>query len=146
MRPVQIMLIVYCLAAALGLGGWAWYSIRETNLLSDEIATADAHANELGKIADAKTEALRELEDNQRQGRKQFTGPEAVDASFAVQEAQDELDQAEAQVKAAAEQVDALVKRQSYHSRMIVPLLAGVLLHLLFGISLVRTGGGLHAR
>jgi len=146
MRTVQILLIIYCLLAAVGLGIWSWYAIRQTTVLSSEIAAADAHASELDQIADVKTQTLRDLEATQREGRKSFTGPEAVDASYAVQVAQDELDKAEAEVNTAAQQVDALVRKQDYHSRMIVPLLAGVLLHLLFGVSLVRSGGGLHAR
>ena len=140
MRPVTILLIVYCFAAASGLGFWAWYSISQAGRLAQQMTAVEARLDQLEGVADEKLQDLRKLEAAQREGRRNFSGPEAIDASYAVQVAQAELSDAEGQVAAVRADLGALEQQHEYHSRLIVPLLAGVLLHLLFGIAMIRRG------
>ena len=148
MRPVTILLVTYCLAAAIGLGLWAWSAITRTRELGVQLAVAEEDLAGLDAVADTKLKALRRLEAMQREGRKDFSGPEAVDASYAVQKAQAELDAAEGQVAAADRELGELERAQESQSKLVVPLIAGVLLHLLFGFSLIRSAAppGLHSK
>jgi hypothetical protein len=140
MRPVTILLILYCFAAAAGLGFWAWYSISQAGQLAQQIAAVESRLDQLEGVAEDRLQDLRKLEAAQREGRRNFSGPEAVDASYAVQVAQAQYNDAEGQVAAVGEDLDALERQHEYHSRLVVPLLAGVLLHLLFGIAMIRRG------
>jgi flagellar motility protein MotE (MotC chaperone) len=148
MRPVTILLVAYCLAAAVALGVWAWNAVARTRELADHLAVAEQELAGLDSIVDTKLQHLRELEARQREGRKTFSGPEAVDASYAVQMAQAELDRAESDLAEADRELGALEREHDSQSKLVVPLIAGVLLHLIFGLSLIRSGPppGRHSR
>lgn len=131
MVGIRIAMFVYCLAVVLGCGWYLGRVIRSLSVLQPKIAKQAMQLQELQSHERELSQIWQSLDTKQRRERGGYDGPEAVDASFETQQAQEALDQAKALSQVGKTQLAKSKDQQRQLARWLTPLIVLVLIHLI---------------
>jgi hypothetical protein len=139
---MRIALFIYCLVGALILVAAITLASFSAYRLDISYKKAYVDMESAAQDSTAKQQLLAQMQEAQRRDRALYTPQQAVQASFAVQEAQDAAQQAaERQNKATAEETRLKAERDRYLVALI-PLGVFLFGHLLLAVMLRPRRGG----
>lgn len=131
MKSLAYIATFYCIAAAMAGCVAGWLIAAELVSAYRQMPAAERELAERKQEAASINLTYLELRSRQRAERAAYSAAEAINMSYQVQQAHDQLNSANAAMRAAAERRDALQELITQRQLWFVPLGALLLLHLL---------------
>jgi hypothetical protein len=137
MHWVRSIAILYCTSAVLALLAYACFTVVAANQKGSLRTTAETILEQREVAEQMERKSFDELKERQREERPYLDGPDAINLSIAVQDAHEVYLTAQRQRQDAEEQLSTLAAEQRARSLTLVPILAGLLLHVVVLIALL---------
>jgi hypothetical protein len=134
---VRIAAVWYCTLAVLLLLAYGSTTVSAANQKASLRATAETILEQRIVVERQFRRIYDELRQRQREERPYLDGPDAINLSIAVQDAREVYLTAQRQRQDAEEQLNRLAAEQRARSLTLVPILAGLLFHIVALIALI---------
>ena len=134
---IRAVAVWYCTLAALALIAYTCFTVVAANQKGSLHAAAETILEQRTVVERQFKRDYDELRQRQREERPYLDGPDAINLSIAVQDALEVYLTAQRQRQDAEEQLSRLAAEQRARSLTLVPILAGLLLHIVVLIALI---------
>jgi hypothetical protein len=139
---MRIALFIYCIVGALILAGAITLASVAAGRLNGQYQQAHAAMASATQASAAAKQKLEQMQEQQRRDRARYSPQQAVQASFAVQEAQDAAQQAADRATQATAEEGKLKADRDRYLTMLIPLGVFFFAHLLLALMLRPRRGG----
>lgn len=134
---IRAVAIWYCTLAVLALTAYTCFTVVAANQKGSLRASAETILEQRTVVERQFKRTYDELRQRQREERPYLDGPDAINLSIAVQDAREVYLTALHQRQDAEEQLSRLAAEQRARSLILVPILAGLLFHIVVLIALI---------